>query len=333
MKAAELPEKTKPKKTFRELGLLVFLVILCILFQTLNPTFFTLVNLADMLRNTAILGILAVGMMVVMITGGIDLSIGAVIAFTGMVAALTNQYYPETGPIVPILIGMAIGLGCGVINGVLVAKGGIIPIIATLGMMNVWRGMTYIVSGSSWVSAHQMSDSFKAIATSGIGPLNTLVIISVVVFIVGYYFLEYTRTGRYIYAVGSNEQSAVITGIKKDRILILAYTILGLLAGLAGVLWVSKFASAQGDTASGYEMNVIAACVLGGVSVSGGTGKMGGVILGVLLLGVLQNALPLINVSTFWEDFIQGLIILAAILMNVSVKRRADKLALQRREI
>lgn len=333
MKAAELPEKTKPKKTFRELGLLVFLVILCILFQTLNPTFFTLVNLADMLRNTAILGILAVGMMVVMITGGIDLSIGAVIAFTGMVAALTNQYYPETGPIVPILIGMAIGLGCGVINGVLVAKGGIIPIIATLGMMNVWRGMTYIVSGSSWVSAHQMSDSFKAIATSGIGPLNTLVIISVVVFIVGYYFLEYTRTGRYIYAVGSNEQSAVITGIKKDRILILAYTILGLLAGLAGVLWVSKFASAQGDTASGYEMNVIAACVLGGVSVSGGTGKMGGVILGVLLLGVLQNALPLINVSTFWEDFIQGLIILAAILMNVSVKRRADKLALLRREI
>lgn len=308
-------------------------MILCILFQALNPTFFTLGNLADMLRNTAILGILAVGMMVVMITGGIDLSLGAVIAFTGMVAALTNQYHPETGPIVAILIGMGIGLGCGAINGVLVAKGRIIPIIATLGMMNVWRGLTYIVSGSSWVSAHQMSDSFKAIATSGLGPLNTLVLIAVVVFILGYYFLGFTRTGRYIYAVGSNQESAVITGIKKDRILVLAYTILGVLTGLAGVLWVSKFASAQGDTASGYEMNVIAACVLGGVSVSGGTGKMGGVILGVLLLGVLQNALPLINVSTFWEDFIQGLIILAAILMNANVKRRSDKLALQRREI
>lgn len=332
MKAAENSKK-KSKGTFRELGLVVFLIILAVLFQALNPTFLTWENIADMLRNASILGILAVGMMMVMITGGIDLSVGAVVAFTGMVAALTIQYHPEVGPVVAILIGMAIGLGCGAINGVLVAKGRIIPIIATLGMMNVWRGLTYIVSGSSWVSAHQMSDEFKGIATSGIGPINTLVIMAVIVFICGYYFLTYTRTGRYIYAVGSNEESATITGIKKDRILILAYTILGFLAGLAGVLWVSKFASAQGDTASGYEMKVIASCVLGGVSVSGGTGKMGGVILGVFMLGMLQNALPLINVSTFWESFIQGVIILAAILMNATVKRRADKLVLQRREI
>lgn len=330
--ATDVGEK-KQKKTFRELGLVVFLVILCVLFQALNPSFFSGQNISDMLRNASLLAILAMGMMMVMITGGIDLSIGAVVALTGMVAALTIMNNPEVGPVVAILIGMAIGLGCGAINGLLVAKGHIIAIIATLGMMNVFRGLTYIVSNSSWVSAHQMSDDFKAIATSGIGPINTLIIIAIIVVLICWYFLGYSRTGRYIYAVGSNPASATVTGIKKDRILILAYSVMGLLSGLVGVLWVSKFASAQGDTATGYEMNVIASCVLGGVSVSGGTGKVGGVILGVLLLGILQNALPLINVSTFWEDFIQGCIILGAVLMNVSVKRRADMAALKRREI
>lgn len=323
----------KQKRTFRELGLVVFLIILCILFQALNNTFLSWQNLSDMLRNASILAILAMGMMMVMITGGIDLSVGAVVALTGMASGLAIQYHPEIGPFVAVLLGMAIGLGCGAINGVLVAKGRIIAIIATLGMMNVYRGLTYVISGSSWVSAHQMSDDFKNMATSGIGPINTLIIIAVIVVLVTWYFLDYTRTGRYIYAVGSNLSSASVTGIKADRILILAYSLMGLLAGLGGVLWVSKFASAQGDTATGYEMNVIASCVLGGVSVSGGTGKVIGVVLGVLLLGILENALPLINVSTFWEDFIQGCIIIGAVLMNVSVKRRADLAALKGREI
>lgn len=330
---SEATTAKKQRRTFRELGLVIFLIILCVLFQSLNNTFLTIQNLNDMIRNASILAILAMGMMMVIITGGIDLSLGAVVAFTGMVAALTIQYHPEVGPLVAILIGMGIGCGCGLINGVLVAKGRIIPIIATLGMMNVFRGLTYIVSNSSWVSAHQMSDDFKAIATGGLGPLNTLIIIAVVVVLLTWYFLDYTRTGRYIYAVGSNAESAIVTGIKKDRILILAYTLMGVLSGLAGVLWVSKYASAQGDTAQGYEMNVIAACVLGGVSVTGGTGKVIGVVLGVLLLGILQNALPLINVSTFWEDFIQGCIILGAVLLNVTVKRRNDMAALKRREI
>lgn len=330
---SEATTAKKQRRTFRELGLVIFLIILCVLFQSLNNTFLTIQNLSDMIRNASILAILAMGMMMVIITGGIDLSLGAVVAFTGMVAALTIQYHPEVGPLVAILIGMGIGCGCGLINGVLVAKGRIIPIIATLGMMNVFRGLTYIVSNSSWVSAHQMSDDFKAIATGGLGPLNTLIIIAVVVVLLTWYFLDYTRTGRYIYAVGSNAESAIVTGIKKDRILILAYTLMGVLSGLAGVLWVSKYASAQGDTAQGYEMNVIAACVLGGVSVTGGTGKVIGVVLGVLLLGILQNALPLINVSTFWEDFIQGCIILGAVLLNVTVKRRNDMAALKRREI
>jgi len=289
-------------------------------------------NILDMLRNTSILGILSVGMMMIIITGGIDLSIGAMLAFSGMAASLVMQYHPELSVVIIMAISMAIGAGCGAINGTLISKGKIIPIIATLGMMNVYRGFAFILSNGSWVSAHQMTKDFKAIATGGIGPINNLIIIFVVVLLIFSYFLNYTRTGRYIYAVGSNPMSAVITGIKKDRIIIMVYSLAGLLSGLVGVLWVSKFASAQPDTATGYELNVITACVLGGISVSGGSGKTSGLLLGVLLLGILENALPLVSVSTFWQSFIRGVIIMAAILVNVYVKRRSDKIVLRRRE-
>ncbi|WP_252891244.1 ABC transporter permease [Thermoclostridium stercorarium] len=145
--------------------------------------------------------------------------------------------------------------------------------------------------------------------------------------------MNYTRTGRKIYAVGSNPESAKVSGINNERILFMVYTIMGALAGLAGVMWVSKFASAQGDTASGYEMNVIAACVLGGVSIDGGSGKVSGVVLGSLLFGMLENALPMINVSPFWQKALQGVIILVAVIVNVLVKRSVDRKNLMGRKI
>ena len=318
---------------FRELGLLLFLVILIVIFTLLNDRFISMDNILSLLRNTSILGILAIGMMVVIVSGCIDLSVGSVLALTGMLSALTVQYYPQTPAFVAILIGMAAGLLCGLINGLLVAKGKIIPIIATLGTMNIFRGLTFTVAGNSWVSAHQMNDGFKAIAVGNVGPINNLIVIFVATLIIAYYFMSYSRTGRYIYAVGSNPDSAEITGIRKDRMIILSYVILGLLAGLGGVLWASRFASAQGDTAMGYELNVIAACVLGGVSVTGGVGKISGLILGVLILGVIENALPLAGVSPFWQVFIRGVIILSAIMMNIYVKRRSDSRVLKMREL
>ena len=330
--------KTEKKKSldissFREVGLLLFIVLISIVIQTRNPSYLTLENFMDLLTNTAILGILAVGMMAVLLTGGIDLSIGAVLALGGMTASMAVTRMPTLNPIICILIGCGVGLIAGVINGFLVAKCNILPIIATLGMMNVFRGLTYIVSNGKWVSAYQMSDSFKAIGTTEVLGINILIIMAVVIFALFYYFISYTRTGRQIYAVGSNPVSAEITGINKTKILWLTYALMGVISGFAGVLWVSKFASAQGDTATGYEMNVIAACVLGGVSVSGGNGKISGLILGTLLLGILNNALPLINVSTFWQNFIQGAVILFAIVMNALVKRRADQANLRRRKI
>ncbi len=318
---------------FREAGLLVFIVILCIFLQLKNPSFLTLENINDLLTNTAILSILAVGMMMVLLTAGIDLSIGSTLALSGMTAALVVSNNPDISPIAAILIGIAVGTVCGLVVGFLVSIVGIFPIIASLGMMNVYRGLTFMSSGGKWVSAHQMPESFKKIATSSILGINTLIFIAIVIYIIFYYFINYTRTGRQIYAVGSNINSAKISGINTKKTLLLVYTLMGSLAGLAGVLWVSKFASAQGDTATGYELNVIAACVLGGVSVAGGYGKVSGLLVGALLLGILNNALPLINVSPFWQSAIQGAIILVAILMNAYIKRRATKENLMRRKI
>lgn len=318
---------------FREVGLLGFIILLSVLVQIRNPSFLTLENINDMVKNTAILSILTVGMMLVIVTRGIDLSIGATLALSGMIAALAVGANPDLHPVLAILLGTLVGTACGAVVGGLVSKGGILPIIATLGMMNVFRGLTFMVSNGKWVSAHQMPASFKGIATSSILGINTLIFIAVIIYIIFYYFINHTRTGRQIYAVGSNPESAKISGINNARILWLVYTVMGALAGLAGVLWVSKFASAQGDTAMGYEMNVIAACVLGGVNIAGGSGKISGIILGSLLLGILNNALPLINVSPFWQSAIQGLIILIAVLFNALVKRGVDRNHLMRRKI
>jgi rhamnose transport system permease protein len=318
---------------FRELGLVFFIILISAAVQARNHEFLTLLNIGNLLTNAAILGILSVGMMMVLLTGGIDLSIGATIAFSGMVSALTVKACPGIPPAALVLEGAFIGAAAGFIIGILVARFSILPIIASLGMMNVIRGMTYLVSGGAWVSAHQMSDGFKALATGKVLGINNLIVTAVVVYIVFYYFINYTRTGRRIYAVGSNPEAAEIIGIPAKRIITLVYVLMGFLAGLAGVLWVAKFASAQGDTAAGYEMNVIASCVLGGISVSGGRGRVAGLVLGVILFGILANALPLINVSPFWQQAIQGFVILAAILINIVIKRNNDKINLRRRHI
>ena len=318
---------------FREVGLLGFIILLSIVVQLRNSSFLTLENLNDMITNTAILSILAIGMMLVIITGGIDLSIGATLALSGMIAALTVGAYPNLNPILAILLGILVGVVSGGILGVIISKGGVLPIIATLGMMYIFRGLTFMVSGVKWVSAHQMPASFKGIATGSFLGVNNLILIAVITYLAFFYFINHTRTGRQIYAVGSNPDSAKISGINHDRIIWLVYTLMGGISGLAGVLWVSKFASAQGDTASGYELTVIAACVLGGVNIAGGSGKISGLILGSVLIGILNNALPLINVSPFWQMGIQGSIILIAVVLNALVKRGVDLNALMRRKI
>lgn len=318
----------------REVSLIIVMIVISLFVQYRSGgKFFTVENISDLCTETAILAILAVGMMMVIITTGIDLSIGAVMALAGMVGTTFLKNNPSMPSVVIILIAIAIGIVCGLINGTLVAKFKILPIIATLGMMNVFRGLTYLVSNGKWVMQGDMTQSFMGIATGKFLGINNLVIVAIVIYIIGYVFLNYTRTGRKIYAVGNSEESAKVSGIKTDRTLVLAYTIMGAVAGLAGILYVCKFAVAQGETATGYEMNVIAACVLGGVAISGGTGKVPGVLLGALLLGILNNAMPLIQISSFWQEAIRGLIILLSIISNSMIQRNVERKALRRRNI
>ncbi|MEX2444260.1 MAG: ABC transporter permease [Alkalispirochaeta sp.] len=320
-------------ENLRELGLLLFIVVLALAIQARNPAFLTLRNLTALLTNTSILAILAVGMMLVLVTRGIDLSVGSLMAFTGMVTALTVAGIPDIPPVLAIALSTALGVVMGMVTGLLVARFDVLPVIATLGMMNVARGLTYVASGGQWVSSYQMSTEFKAIATGKTLGINNLIMIAVAVYVVAAYFINHTRTGRRIYAVGSNPLAAEISGIPKRRLIFLVYSIMGGLAGLAGVLWVAKFASAQGNTAIGYELQVIAACILGGVSITGGVGRLSGLLLGTLMLGILANALPLINVSPFWQQGIQGFVVLAAVITNVMVRRNTERNALRRRAI
>ncbi len=318
----------------RELSVF-FVLILLVIFVNIrsNGNFLTPKNINDMFVESSVLIILTMGMMMVIITGGIDLSVGATMALAGMVSTSVLKNNMNLSPILIILIAIIVGLCAGAINGLLISVFNILPIIATLGTMNAYRGLTYLISDGSWVLQQDMSKEFMAIATGRTLGLNNLVIIAILVIIITYYFLAHTRTGRQIYAVGNSEESAAVSGINTKLTKLMSYTILGGLAGLAGVLYVCKYAAAQGETATGYELNVIAACVLGGVSIAGGMGKVYGAVLGAVLLGLLNNALPLLQISPFWQEALRGFIILASILVNAFISRKVAKKALERRAL
>ncbi|MDP4118945.1 MAG: ABC transporter permease [Bacillota bacterium] len=316
----------------REIGLVLVILIISVFVQLRSQGhFLTPENINNIFVETAVLAILSVGMMMVIITRGIDLSIGATMALSGMAGTTFLKSHIDTNPLIIILIAVAVGAICGVLIGFLVARLRIPPIIATLGMMNVYRGLTYLVSNGSWVLQKDMSVNFMAIATNRFLGINNLIWVAITIYVIAYIFLNYIKTGRKIYAVGNSPESAKVSGINNERILTLVYTIMGAIAGLAGILYVCKYAVAQGETASGYEMSVIAACVLGGVSISGGTGKVQGVLLGAILFGILNNAMPLIHISAFWQEAIRGLIILISVILNAVIQRNVQKKALQRR--
>ena len=321
-------------RNVRELGLLALIIFLAVLANIRSTgNFITVKNLSDMMSETSMLLIMAMGMMMVIITGGIDLSIGSTMALAGMVGTTILKNNLEMPPVLVVLIALGVGLLAGLVNGFLISYLHILPIIATLGTMNVYRGITYLVSGGSWVLQQNMSKGFMAIATGSFLGISYMVWIALFVLACSYYFLNYSRTGRQIYAVGNSYESAKVSGIPTNRVLLLTYTITGMLAGLAGILYVCKYAAAQGETALGYEMNVIASCVLGGVSISGGVGKVQGVVLGAILFGMLNNALPLMQISPFWQEALRGLIILFSIIINALISRNATKKALERRVI
>lgn len=306
----------------REVILVVIIAILIAVIRLRSPYFFNLNNFRDILLDTSILMIVAIGQMMVIITRGVDLSVASTLAFSGMAVALIVSHNWGIHPILAILMGMCIGLVLGSFTGFLVSKAKIPPIIATLATMIIFRGSVFLINDGAWVNASDMPDSFKYISRGAILGVPNLIIIVIVVSLIFYYFLGHTRTGRQIYAFGSNPDAARFVGIGAEKINFIVYMLSGILCGLAGVLWVSRYASAQPNSASGFELLTVAACVIGGVFIFGGSGSIPGVLLGSLLLGIVTNAVNLIRVSPFWKLAIQGLIILIAVITDTIIYRR-----------
>jgi rhamnose transport system permease protein len=220
----------------------------------------------------------------------------------------------------------------GAINGALVAYGKIPPIITTLGTMSVYRGLTFVLSKGTWVTAHEMTPSFIGFPRMRILGVSSLVWMALIVIALSYYFIQHTRSGREIYAIGGNATAAKFVGVNEKRVRFLVFVLSGITFGFAGSLWTARYASAVNEMATGFEMQAVAACVLGGVNFAGGAGAIPGVVLGALFLGVLNNALPVMYLSTFYQVLVQGLVVLFALIINTVVdQRKAKKLLTQRR--
>jgi len=317
----------------REFTLFVLLVFLIVIISLRSPRFLNIANFRDILDDTALLAMVAMGQFMVILIAGIDLSVGAEVALAGMSVALLHQYHPEIPIFAIVLLSILIGFSLGSFNGILVSLLGIPPIIVTLGTMGIYRGFVFVVSGGTWVSAHEMSDAFKNLPRGGFLGVSNLLFAAILCVIIFGIFLKYTRAGREIYGVGGNEIASQYVGINLKKIKYLPFMLTGSICGLVGLLWVARYASAQSDTALGFNLQTIAACVVGGVSIFGGSGTTLGVLLGVLLLGVINNALTQINISPFWQMGLQGLIILVAVIINTIMERRTQELIIRRRNL
>ncbi len=302
----------------RQLGTLSGLLGLTAVLWALSPHFLTISNLLNVAEQATIIAIVAVGMTFVIITAGIDLSVGSVLAFAGVVMAsalLRGLPLP-----VALLIGLGTGLLCGVVNGLLITIGRLPPFIATLGMMSVARGSALMFTAGRPISG--FSERFRALATGEILRVPTPVVIMVAVYAIAYFVLRRTKLGRYTYAIGGNEEAALLSGINVKLYKTLVYGLAGLLSGLAAILLTARLNSAQPIAGMNYELDAIAATVIGGTSLLGGEGTVVGTLIGALIMAVLRNGLNLLGVSSFIQQVVIGSVIIVAVLIDMGLKRR-----------
>ena len=305
-------------KYARQFGTFAGLIGLCIVLWILTPHFLTVSNLLNVAQQTSINAIIAVGLTFVIISGGIDLSVGSLVAFSGVVlASLLQQSVP-----LPIALagGLAVGLLCGLVNGVLITYGKLPPFIATLGMMSVARGGALLFTDGRPISG--FSESFRQLATAEIFRSPVPVVLRVGVYAVAHFVLRRTKFGRYVYAIGGNEEAALLSGVRVRLYKTLVYGVGGLLSGLAAVVLTARLNSAQPIAGINYELDAIAATVIGGTSLMGGQGSVIGTLIGALIMGVLRNGLNLLGVSSFIQQVVIGAVIIVAVLMDTAFKRQ-----------
>lgn len=291
------------------LVLILALAALCAITYFLKPVFLSERNIMNTLRQVSLTAICGFGLTMIILVGEIDLSVGSQQAVAGII---TVSVLNATGSILLATVAaLAAGIVVGGLNGLLVTKLKINSLIVTLGTMAIWRGVSMVVTNA--VSIQSEVPDFLGLATGFVGPIPNAVIIAAVLFIITYYVLGHTTFGRYIYAIGGNREASRFAGLPVDRMKMLVYIIGSVLSMLSGVLLASRMASAQPTAGTGFEMIVIASVILGGVSLSGGIGTITGALIGMLILGVLQNALTLMDVSSFWQDITRGIVIILAV--------------------
>jgi ribose transport system permease protein len=294
------------------LVLLIVLAVVCIVVSFLSPVFLTRRNIMNTLRQVSLTAICGFGLAMVVLVGEIDLSVGSQQAIAGISSVYVLN---ATGSIsLAIIAALLCGVVVGAINGVLVTKANINSLIATLGTMAIWRGLAMVITGA--VSFQSRVEKFQEVATGFIGFIPNAVVLATVLYILIYYVLNHTTFGRKIYAIGGNKEASRLSGLPVNRIKLMVYIISSVLTMLSGVLLASRMASAQPTAGTGFEMIVIASVILGGVSLAGGTGTIAGALIGMMILGVLQNGLTLLDVSSFWQDITRGIVIILAVFVD-----------------
>lgn len=331
-----MKQKSTLKKLLgsREFLLLVIVIAMFLIVSAINPAFFSFKAISDMMKNNAVTMVMALGMLCVMLVGGIDISCMSALALAAMSIGMLFKYGGLTSTILAFLIATAIGTACGFVVGLIISRADVPPIIATMGFMYIWRALGYLVSfGGEWAGANVLGD-FPNFGTGSVLGLNNLVWVIIIAYVIFFIFMKWFRLGRKIYAVGSNPEAAEVSGIKVRNIKLLVYTVMGVLSGLSGALYVATYASAQPNmNETTGAMDIIAACVIGGVSMSGGRGTVIGVLLGSFIMAMIPKALPLLHIDALWQNTIKGVLILVVVVVNAVLQRVADRNALSRREM
>lgn len=304
------------KDMIRRYGILIGLIGLITGFSILSERFFTISNMLIVMRQTSIVAFLAVGMSFVIIGAGIDLSVGSVLAFSGAVGAGVMQ---NGGIFFGILAGLALGTALGAFNGIVITKLKIPAFIATLAMMAIARGGTLVYTDGRPITG--LPSSFAFLGRGYIGNVPFPIILMLIIFILAYIILKLTRLGRYVYATGGNINAARASGIKVDNVIISTFAISGFLSGLTGMVLASRLNSAQPTAGMGYELDAIAAVVLGGTNLFGGEGELWGTLVGAFIMGILNNGLNMLNVSSFYQQVVKGIVILIAVTVAQSGKK------------
>lgn len=305
-----MPNGFNLKKSIRRHGIFYVCIVVFIFFAIASDAFLSRNNLMNVMRQVSMLGITAVGMTCVILTSGIDLTVGSVLGLTGTVCA---KLMVEGGlhPFVAVIAALLVACLFGAFSAFLITTIRIPPLITTLGLMGTIRGVVYILCGG--LPVYGFTKAFKVIGQGYLGIIPVPVIIMVVIFIIGHLFLNRSKYGRYIYGLGGNEEAARLSGVNIRGMKYLTYMFSAFCAGIAGIVMLSRLFSAQPTTGAGFEMNVITAVVLGGISIAGGEGKLSGVIAGVLIIGILTNGMILLNIDSYWQMVVQGLVLLIAV--------------------